>query len=354
MFCTNCGTQFEGSFCPNCGTPAAQSNNFTNIHKSNEQATDSQIPNSPKTFPPKILIIAGGIIAVICILAFFLISKNSKTKSGNPSEEPMKIQSNLNDSNSSVISFHDMSFRIPSRFELNTEQSTDDSLLFYDYYNGNAILLGLQRTASTISDTEFQTSQEKYADNYEKGFLNAIGDLISSDQKNLVTIANQNALWYHSEGKINNTNATVENAIYQYNGNLYSITLGKANSISLDLVSVFKDIIGSVKIKETSDTSSSNVPSTKDDNSQNIRPEIKQAIDSYASFMNEYVTFMKKYKSNPSDISLLSSYSTYMTKYADMINKINDLKNKNLTSSETVYYTEVTLDVEKKLLEVLK
>ena len=22
MFCTNCGTQFEGKFCPNCGTPA--------------------------------------------------------------------------------------------------------------------------------------------------------------------------------------------------------------------------------------------------------------------------------------------------------------------------------------------
>lgn len=24
MFCTNCGTQFEGRFCPSCGTPAGQ------------------------------------------------------------------------------------------------------------------------------------------------------------------------------------------------------------------------------------------------------------------------------------------------------------------------------------------
>ena len=24
MFCTNCGTEFEGNFCPNCGTKAGE------------------------------------------------------------------------------------------------------------------------------------------------------------------------------------------------------------------------------------------------------------------------------------------------------------------------------------------
>ncbi|MDD6830762.1 MAG: hypothetical protein PUE37_04095 [Firmicutes bacterium] len=37
-------------------------------------------------------------------------------------------------------------------------------------------------------------------------------------------------------------------------------------------------------------------------------------MDSYEDFMNDYADFMKKYKSNPSDVSLLADYADYMTK----------------------------------------
>ena len=43
-----------------------------------------------------------------------------------------------------------------------------------------------------------------------------------------------------------------------------------------------------------------NTEDTQTDNSAadngDIRPEIKEAIDSYESFMNEYVEYMKKYE----------------------------------------------------------
>ncbi|MDO5557903.1 MAG: hypothetical protein Q4G05_06710 [Clostridia bacterium] len=41
-------------------------------------------------------------------------------------------------------------------------------------------------------------------------------------------------------------------------------------------------------------------------------------MDSYESFINEYITFMKKYKaSNGTDMSLISDYAKYMSKYAE-------------------------------------
>lgn len=41
------------------------------------------------------------------------------------------------------------------------------------------------------------------------------------------------------------------------------------------------------------------------DSSNGIRSNIKTAIDSHESFMNEYVDYMKKRKANPTNASLI-------------------------------------------------
>ena len=41
MFCTNCGTEFEGNFCPNCGTPTQKKGK---IQKSNASAPSERPP----------------------------------------------------------------------------------------------------------------------------------------------------------------------------------------------------------------------------------------------------------------------------------------------------------------------
>ena len=51
-----------------------------------------------------------------------------------------------------------------------------------------------------------------------------------------------------------------------------------------------------------------------------MRPEFKQAMDSYEEFMNEYCEFMKKYaESDGTDVGLLADYTSYMSKYADVV-----------------------------------
>ena len=81
-----------------------------------------------------------------------------------------------------------------------------------------------------------------------------------------------------------------------------------------------------------------------------IRPDIKEAIDKYESFMNQYCDFMKSY--DATDMSLLSEYSELMTEYAEMSASFDAIENEDLTTAELAYYMEVQSRVSQALLEV--
>lgn len=86
-------------------------------------------------------------------------------------------------------------------------------------------------------------------------------------------------------------------------------------------------------------------------NSNEIRPETKEALDSYEEFMGEYVDFMKKYNENSSDTTLLKDYASYMLKYADMTDKFNKMED-DLNDAELNYYLKVQARVLDKLSEI--
>ena len=83
-----------------------------------------------------------------------------------------------------------------------------------------------------------------------------------------------------------------------------------------------------------------------------IDPDFKAAMDSYEKFFDEYVAIMKKYKENPTDMSILTDYAKYMGQYADMMQKLEDWENEDLNAAETAYYVDVQARITKKLLEI--
>lgn len=88
-------------------------------------------------------------------------------------------------------------------------------------------------------------------------------------------------------------------------------------------------------------------------NSENgIRPEFKEAMDSYEAFFDEYCEFMNKYKESDNSMSLMSDYADYMTKYTDTMTKMAELENEELSNEELNYYVEVTARITKKLSEI--
>ena len=84
-----------------------------------------------------------------------------------------------------------------------------------------------------------------------------------------------------------------------------------------------------------------------------MRPEFKEAMDSYEAFFDEYVAFMEKYAaSDGNDLSLLSDYASYMSKYADMMADLEAWDSADMNTAETAYYIEVQSRISQKLLEV--
>lgn len=84
-----------------------------------------------------------------------------------------------------------------------------------------------------------------------------------------------------------------------------------------------------------------------------MRPEFKQAMDSYEEFMNEYCEFMKKYaESDGTDVGLLADYTSYMSKYADVVEAFEAWDDGEMNTAEAAYYLDVQTRVSKKLFEV--
>ena len=87
--------------------------------------------------------------------------------------------------------------------------------------------------------------------------------------------------------------------------------------------------------------------------SDEMRPEFKEAMDQYESFLNEYCDFMKKYASSDgTDLSLLTDYANYMSKYAEVQKSFDAWDGQTMNTAETNYYIEVQTRVNQKLLTV--
>ncbi len=83
-----------------------------------------------------------------------------------------------------------------------------------------------------------------------------------------------------------------------------------------------------------------------------IRPEFQEAMDSYEAFFDEYIAFMKSYQESANSISMMKDYLDYMTQYAETMDKLSKLGEEELSEQEALYYAEVSLRINQKLLEV--
>lgn len=113
----------------------------------------------------------------------------------------------------------------------------------------------------------------------------------------------------------------------------------------------------------TAETTSQNTPETKIEAPKEtstklvngMRPEFKEAMDSYEKFMTEYCDFMKKYAdSNGNDLTLLAvDYAEYMSNYSKFVSDFEKWNSDTeMNNTEMAYYIDVQARINKKLLEV--
>lgn len=108
--------------------------------------------------------------------------------------------------------------------------------------------------------------------------------------------------------------------------------------------------------EDTSDTASEDTENKETDvNTELIdgmRPEFKEAMDSYEAFYNEYCDLLKNYAENPSDIELLAAYTNMLKKSVEMSEKFEAWENSDLNTAELKYYLDVNNRITKKFLEL--
>lgn len=106
----------------------------------------------------------------------------------------------------------------------------------------------------------------------------------------------------------------------------------------------------SSEVTETEDETEINQSTAE--TSGNIRPKFKEVLDEYETFMNEYCDFMKKYANSDDVLALTADYMKLMQEEVEWLEKIDNLGSEEMNEAEVKYYTEVTLRVSQKLLEV--
>lgn len=91
---------------------------------------------------------------------------------------------------------------------------------------------------------------------------------------------------------------------------------------------------------------------TEETTASGLRPEFKQAMDSYESFYNEYVDLLKQYKANPTDFSILTKYMSMLSKVEEIDAAFKAWDSSDMTSEELKYYLEVSTRIQKKLVDL--
>ena len=80
-----------------------------------------------------------------------------------------------------------------------------------------------------------------------------------------------------------------------------------------------------------------------------VTPSFKETMDSYEAFFDSYIEFMKKYKENPGDLTMISEYADYMSKYTDYMSKLTAIDTTTLSVADLAYYNEVHSRILKKM-----
>lgn len=81
--------------------------------------------------------------------------------------------------------------------------------------------------------------------------------------------------------------------------------------------------------------------------------EWKEFLSEYEAWVDQYIVMMKKYKENPSDLTLLADYSNMMTEMADWAEKTEKMQVEleNASSAELAEYSAALAKIAAKIAQ---
>ena len=84
-----------------------------------------------------------------------------------------------------------------------------------------------------------------------------------------------------------------------------------------------------------------------------VTPEFKAQMDEYEAFFDEYVEFMQKYAASDNPVALMSEYLEFMQKYTKAMEALDAIDESTLSDADSLYFAQVMLRIDEKLLAAM-
>ena len=212
-----------------------------------------------------------------------------------------------------------------------------------------------------VKDDIYEELLEEVKDYYYEGIINDAKDSVNySDWSDARGAAY--GWWSDARGEVYGEWSDVRGDLYSFysdiRSELYSGDIdGAADELENFRNKYSNGAATASNVIESNEVAFNQTANTKkeSDNSNSgdeIRPEFKEAMDSYEAFYIEYCEFMKKYSENPTDLTLLAKYADMLVKAEEMNEAFEEWDEDELSAEELQYYLEVNNRVVKMLIDV--
>lgn len=319
----------------------------------NEPSVSSAFSNAPvkKPFYKKwwFWLIAG--IVLLGIIGSIAGSDDKVDISSNQKEETSNVlvaskpeRDGFNNETNTSYEVGGIRYSIPEYFG---DEKTDENMIQLYAETGNEVVM-LQITSHndvSFSSDKIYSGLDEVIDAYVDGM--ELYDITKEDAEK-TTLAGLPANHYVIRGKnsqANDITVTVD-ATVGYDDEthmVHSVLLVQSENPEYSYKKDYKKIVESADKVDKSDGMSNN--------SGLVNSSVKEAMDSYEAFVDEYIAFMQKYETSSDASGMLMEYMNYMTKYADLTEKIENMEDQDMSDADYAYYTEVLLRCSQKMLQ---
>lgn len=377
MKCNQCGSEFEGKFCTECGAKTPE--------QFQQPVTETAKPKkNKKPFYRRWWFVLLVIVAVIAV-AISILNMGEKIVWNDiilnemlPEPPADRGEIHTNSAEDLWIDIDDISDKQYADYveACKAEGFTvepDSSSSSFSAYNAEGYKLSLSHYSEELSinldkPMELSTikwptsaagkqlpapesSTGKFSYEYDDNFFVYIGETSKTDYEEYVEACSEKGFdvdYDKGEKYYSADNDEGWHIRLCYEGN-------NIMSIDIDAPSEEDDNDNAISSEEETETEETETKETEEINeadNNGLDPDFKAAMDSYETFMNEYVYFMKKYSENPSDLELLADYADYVSKYSEFVADFEKWEDEEMNAAETAYYIDVQARVSKKLLEL--
>ena len=260
-----------------------------------------------------------------------------------------------------VVTVAGVEFQIPSYYEKGKTNTSDGGTISTTYSalsgkDAGVVIISFEQSIPNGTSANFEKMKADAVETLA-GIHSSVENVSVTNSKD-AEIAGMSGMAFSAIGSMKGVPVDEHGVVYWNDalkclgGFLYY----EVGDLEHDYFSDFEKTIASARAVEASNSKSAENVGTSEQMGQNdsgeVSSDLKEMLDSYEAFMDEYVEFMKTYQESDDTMGMLSKYSEYMQKYLDFAQKVEAVDTSNMSAADYAYYIEVTSRVSQKLLAV--